>query len=100
VPRGVYPRVTGKKNPLDVSALLPDSRRKRGKRWSKARRAALAEKMRKSHGRGRLSPTLEAAVLVSKANDLVLREIVAGAKPTTLQLLILQAHLVLSAVDE
>lgn len=73
--------------------------KKKGRRWTKARRAALSEKMRKLTGRGKLSPTLEAAVLVAKARDLVLGKIRGGSSPGDLDILVLQAHAVLSGAE-
>jgi hypothetical protein len=104
VPRGVYPRAPRKdlyEVPEPNKTDKPDDpRRKRGKKWSKARRAALSEKMRRKVGKHRLSPTLEAAVLVSKAHDLMVKRIRAGAPPDALYSLVLGAHLALTTVDE
>jgi hypothetical protein len=98
VPRGVYPRKTG--TSIDAPAnIMPPAGKKKGRRWSKARRAALSEKMRKQVGRGRLSPTLEAAVLVAKMNDIVLGRIRDNFAPGALEILVLQAHAILSTAE-
>lgn len=112
MPRGVYDRAKAALKNLDparktndedqaaeVRALVKAVRKKKGRKWSKARRAALSEKMRKSHGRHRLTPTLEAAVLVSKMNDIVLGRIRDNFAPGPLEILVLQAHAVLTTVE-
>jgi hypothetical protein len=95
VPRGVYPRKPRNDEPDPAPANVVRTPRKKGRKWSKARRAALSEKLRRTHGRVKLTPTLEAAVLVAKAYDLVMARLRGGTPPGPLEVLILQAHLVL-----